>query len=140
MKSRLFLLTILALMTALLAFSVKLKVSNKQVLVSAMAKGDNLQIIRCSPDWNSLEEWLEENDIPPIPGAGIYKWNITTGNDSAQFYFNQGINMYYSFHIIESMASFKKAARFDPSSAILYWAQALAYGPNINDVGYAASP
>ncbi len=79
-------------------------------------------------------------DIPPIPGAGNHKWKISTTNDSAQFYFNQGINMYYSFHIIEAMASFKKAVKFDPGCAMLYWAQALAYGPNINDLGYAASP
>ncbi len=97
-------------------------------------------IIRCSPDWQALSEWIEESDIPPIPGAGSYSWTISTHNDSAQFYFNQGLNMYYSFHIIECMASFKKAARFDPACAILYWAQALAYGPNINDLGYAASP
>src|SRR5678816_4136645 len=96
-------------------------------------------IIRCGPDWDKLKDWLEELDIPPIPGAGNYKWKISTKNDSAQFYFNQGINMYYSFHIIEAMASFKKAAKFDPSSAMLYWAQALTYGPNINDFGYAAS-
>ena len=98
------------------------------------------KIVRCSPDWNELKDQLEESDIPPIPGAGIYKWKNSTKNDSAQFYFNQGINMYYSFHIIEAMASFKKAARFDENSAILYWAQALGYGPNINDYGYRASP
>jgi tetratricopeptide (TPR) repeat protein len=97
-------------------------------------------IIRCSPDWGELKAWMEETDIPPVPGAGSYKWKITTNNDSAQFYFNQGINMYYSFHIIEAMASFKKASRFDPSSAMTWWAQALSYGPNINDLGYAASP
>ena len=97
-------------------------------------------IIRCSPDWEALDEWLEETDIPPMPGAGNYKWKIKTKNDSAQFYFNQGINMYYGFHIIEAMASFKKAAKFDPDCAMIYWAQALAYGPNINDLGYAASP
>jgi hypothetical protein len=97
-------------------------------------------IVRCSPDWNELKDWIEEVDIPPIPGAGIYKWKISTTNDSAQFYFNQGINMYYSFHIIEAMASFKKAAKFDPGCAMLYWAQALGYGPNINDFGYRASP
>jgi tetratricopeptide (TPR) repeat protein len=96
--------------------------------------------ISCSPDWNELKEWLEEVDIPPVPGAGIYEWKISTTSDSAQFYFNQGINMYYSFHIIEAMASFKKAARFDPNCAMLYWAQALGYGPNINDFGYRASP
>jgi len=96
-------------------------------------------VIRCSPDWNIVNEWIEESDIPPIPGSGTHHWEIDTQNDSAQFYFDQGINMYYSFHIIESMASFKKAARFDPNSAMLQWAQALAYGPNINDAGYTAS-
>jgi hypothetical protein len=48
--------------------------------------------------------------------------------------------MYYAFHIIESMASFKKAALFDNNCAMIYWAQALAYGPNINDFEYAATP
>ncbi len=98
-----------------------------------------MNIIRCGPDWTNLNSWLEETSIPPIPGAGIYKWKISTKSDSAQFYFNQGINMYYSFHIIEAMASFKKAAKFDESCAMLYWAQALTYGPNINDFGYTAS-
>jgi hypothetical protein len=48
--------------------------------------------------------------------------------------------MYYGFHIIEALASFKKASRFDPKNAMVWWAQALANGPNINDVGYSASP
>lgn len=100
----------------------------------------NKNAVRCSPDWDELRDWLEESDIPPMPGAGVYHWKVSTRNDSAQFYFNQGINMYYGFHIIEAMASFKKAARFDPDCALLYWAQALAYGPNINDYGYIASP
>jgi tetratricopeptide (TPR) repeat protein len=100
----------------------------------------NKTIIRCGTDWNALKGWLEETDIPPIPGAGIYKWKISTKSDSAQFYFNQGINMYYGFHIIEAMASFKKAERFDDSCAMIFWAQALTYGPNINDYGYRASP
>jgi hypothetical protein len=95
---------------------------------------------RCSPDWNTLAAVLDAMDIPPMPDAGIYKWKINTSSDSAQFYFNQGINMYYGFHIIEALASFKKAARLDPENPMIWWAQALAYGPNINDVGYAASP
>src|SRR4029077_10741786 len=82
-------------------------------------------IISCGPDWDKLKDWLEVTDIPPIPGAGIYKWKISTKSDSAQFYFNQGINMYYSFHIIEAMASFKKAEKFDENSPMLLWAQAL---------------
>jgi len=97
-------------------------------------------IISCSPDWNEIKAWIEEVDIPPMPGSGELKWAISTTNDSAQFYFNQGINTYYGFHIIEAKASFKKAARFDSTSAMIWWAHALAEGPNINDVGYAALP
>jgi tetratricopeptide (TPR) repeat protein len=123
----------------LLAFG-HIELKKEKTTAFARVKYRSEDLIRCSPDWNVLNEWIEENEIPPIPGAGNYKWKITTGNDSAQFYFNQGINMYYSFHIIEAMASFKKAARFDSSCAMIEWAQALTYGPNINDIGYAASP
>jgi tetratricopeptide (TPR) repeat protein len=139
MKSKLFLLAALAFITALLAFTFKERnEKNKPLFRNPI--DFRKSVVKCGPDWESLKEWLEETDIPPIPGAGSYQWKITTANDSAQFYFNQGINMYYSFHIIESMASFKKAARLDPNAAMLQWAQALTYGPNINDLGYAASP
>lgn len=139
MKPKLLLLAALAFITALLAFRFKERIDNGKS-TSRFRAFFNKPILRCTPDWQALKEWLEETDIPPIPGAGSWQWKISTNNDSAQFYFNQGINMYYSFHIIESMASFKKAAKFDPASAMLQWAQALAYGPNINDLGYAASP
>lgn len=135
-----FLLTVTAFAVALLlAFTNVNRNTDKQISFSAK-KVNPRTIIRCSPDWAAMQEWLDASDIPPIPGAGNYKWTISTGNDSAQFYFNQGINMYYGFHIIEAMASFKKAARFDPKSAMIYWAEALTYGPNINDFGYIASP
>lgn len=96
--------------------------------------------VGCSPDWNQLNQWIEEVDIPPLPGSGNWKWPIKTDHDSARFYFNQGINTYYGFHIIEAKASFRKALRFDSTSAMIHWAIALAEGPNINDVVYAASP
>ena len=137
MKSRLLLLAVLSFITALLAFRLKEITAHSPEQNKAIHKK---AIIRCGPDWEALKEWMEGSDIPPIPGAGIYKWKISTTNDSAQFYFNQGINMYYSFHIIEAMASFTKAERFDPKCAMIYWAEALTYGPNINDFGYRASP
>jgi len=139
MKILLFVLAALIAAIALFAFrfdsNQKLNFTSKDLI-----EFKKKNIIRCSPDWNELKEWLEEADIPPVPGAGIYKWKISTRNDSSQFYFNQGINMYYSFHIIEAMASFKKAEKFDKYSPMLLWAQALTYGPNINDFGYTASP
>lgn len=88
----------------------------------------------------SAEE-LEDpaNSIPLLGGWGNYIMPVTVENDSARIYFEQGINMYYGFHIIESLASFDKAVKFDSSFAMGYWGKALAYGPNINDYGYAAS-
>ncbi|MEO6819075.1 MAG: hypothetical protein ABI266_07010, partial [Ginsengibacter sp.] len=100
----------------------------------------NQFIIYCSPDWNELNADSLANHIGILPGWGTYRWNINTKDDSARFYFNQGINMYYAFHVIEAMASFKKAERFDDKNAMIYWAQALAYGPNINDFEYSATP
>jgi len=138
MKFRLFIT--MALLSLVVLFAFRFHDSQKKATGSFnFTEYKKKNIIRCSPNWEELKYWLDEVDIPPIPGAGIYKWKISTKSDSAQFYFNQGINMYYSFHIIEAMASFKKAAKFDPSCAMLYWAQALAYGPNINDFGYTAA-
>lgn len=96
--------------------------------------------ITCTPDRSTLALILAQNDIPLLPGSGSYVWKINTSNDSAQIYFNQGVNTYFGFHIIESLASFKKAAKFDPENPMVHWAQALAYGPNINDVAYNTSP
>ena len=98
------------------------------------------RVIQCSPDWNLLNADSLADGIGVLTGWGNYRWNINTKSDSARLYFNQGINMYYAFHILESMASFKKAARFDDANAMIWWAQALAYGPNINDYEYAATP
>ncbi|MEO6671654.1 MAG: hypothetical protein ABIN36_19375 [Ferruginibacter sp.] len=105
-------------------------------------KGFNKQLltIGCSPYWNLLNADSLGNSMSPLPGWGNYRWNISSTSDSARFYFNQGINMYYAFHIIESLGSFKKAATFDSTNAMIYWAQALAYGPNINDYAYSAAP
>lgn len=139
MKFRLLFLILLAFGTALMAFRLGNATREKRSVFSSKAINYK-NIIRCTPDWDMIKEFIEEADIPPVPGAGNYKWKISTQSDSAQFYFNQGINMYYSFHIIEAMASFKKAQKFDPTCAMLYWAEALAYGPNINDIGYSASP
>lgn len=97
--------------------------------------------ISCAPDRSDPSILpADPGGMIPLPGWGQYRWPSVSGVDSAQFYFDQGINMYYSFHIVESLASFQKAAHLDPSSAMAHWGIALAYGPNINDVVYNYSP
>ena len=58
--------------------------------------------ISCAPDLSN-PALLPENpaDMVPLPGWGNYAWKIKTSSDSAGYYFSQGINMYYSFHIID---------------------------------------
>jgi len=137
MGYRLLVLTILSFaVAALLAFGLR---ENRVLGGQTRITSNKTYVVKCAPDWNEISRFIAFNDIPPIEGAGNHKWKISTNDDSAQFYFNQGMNMYYSFHIIEAMASFTKAAGFDPESPMLYWAQALTYGPNINDIGYVAS-
>ena len=134
-------ITVLAFFSAwAMSFFPNHKGLNKAGGISDDFENKKLKSISCGPDWETIKKLADEMDIPLIPGSGSHTWKITTKSDSAQEYFNQGINMYYSFHIIEAMASFIKAAKFDPDCAMLYWAQALAYGPNINDLGYIASP
>ncbi len=88
--------------------------------------------IRCSPAYIPSAD----DDIPMLSGWGNYNWSVSSSSDSARIYFNQGINMYYAFHIIEARASFDKAVKFDPNCAMAWWGKALAFGPNINDFGY----
>lgn len=94
--------------------------------------------IGCSPALSQLN--IEENPVSLLKGWGNYRMKVTVTNDSANIYFQQGINLYYSFHIIEALASFEKAIYFDNDFAMGWWGKALALGPNINDMGYAASP
>lgn len=96
--------------------------------------------VGCSPDLSSFNFDDSANIIPLLNGWGKYRMPVTVINDSANIFFQQGINMYYGFHVIESLASFEKAVKFDSNFAMGYWGKALALGPNINDLGYVASP
>src|ERR1700760_2970509 len=87
----------------------------------------------CAPGYTeNLQADGDGKYITVLPGWGHYYYSISTKNDSTQFYFNQGLSMYYSYHWQEANASFKEAARFDTGSAISYWGQALALGPGYN--------
>lgn len=109
-------------------------ISKTELLIAEKKKA----VISCSPNLSLLN--LDDNPIPLLKGWGNYRMKVTVRNDSADIYFQQGINMYYSFHIIEALASFDKAVKFDEKFAMGWWGKALAYGPNINDLGYSASP
>jgi tetratricopeptide (TPR) repeat protein len=90
-------------------------------------------ISSCSPySWERIERDKNGKFIGALPGWGHYSYHISTTNDSSQFYFNQGLNMYYGYHMKEALASFQESARFDSGSSMAYWGQALSMGPYYN--------
>lgn len=95
-----------------------------------------LNAIACAPDMDEFQTDSTGKFIRLMPGWGNHSYTISTQSDSAQIYFNQGLTMYYSYHSREAVASFREAARFDKTNAMLYWAQALAMGPSFN-FGYS---
>lgn len=125
------LITAIAAFFTAAAFRSVLNSGNTEQVVQLIAEKKKFSI-RCSPSYIPSAD----DDIPLLTGWGDYSWKVTTSSDSAQIFFNQGINMYYAFHIIESRASFAKAIKFDPNCAMAWWGKALAFGPNINDFEY----
>jgi hypothetical protein len=99
-----------------------------------------LSIIECSPSDAGPVKEANGRFIPALSGWGSHAYIISTKQDSAQFFFNQGINLYYSYHLRESQASFMEAARFDSSCAMVYWGEALAMGPYFNSYTYKMKP
>jgi hypothetical protein len=99
------------------------------------------KMISCAPGpGEEMIITINNKFMVPLPGWGNYGYAISTTADSAQFYFNQGLNMYYSYHKREAIASFKEAARLDSSCAMTYWAQALAMGPAYNSAYFYVMP
>ena len=91
------------------------------------------QIMDCTPA--GLSETgigADGKFIRPLPGWGHHSYLITTKKDSTQYYFNQGLTMYFSYQFGEARASFKEAARFDPDCPMAYWGEALSMGPPYN--------
>jgi tetratricopeptide (TPR) repeat protein len=67
-------------------------------------------------------------------GFGNYERTISTERESAQQWFNQGMQLMYGFNHDEAIRSFEQAAAADPSSPMPWWGIAYCNGININDM------
>jgi tetratricopeptide (TPR) repeat protein len=65
-------------------------------------------------------------------GLGDTHWPVSTKNQEAQQFFDQGMRYLYGFNHEAAVASFQRAAELDPKLAMAYWGTAYALGPNIN--------
>ncbi len=76
-----------------------------------------------------------EDPIDYIPSAlGSYEWKVSTGNEQAQEYFKQGMQLRYAFNVDEAARSMAEARRLDPECALCYWGEAFALGSFLNGV------
>jgi tetratricopeptide (TPR) repeat protein len=73
-----------------------------------------------------------ETEPPLWPGLGSITYKITTGNERAQAYFDQGLRLAYAFNHGEAQRAFRMAQKLDPDCAMCFWGEALVLGPNIN--------
>src|SRR5246127_396548 len=73
-----------------------------------------------------------ETEPPLWSGLGSITYKITTANEQAQAYFDQGLRLAYAFNHGEAQRAFRKAQKLDPDCAMCFWGEALVLGPNIN--------
>lgn len=76
------------------------------------------------------ESFSEPMGLSPV--LGPYSRPIRTDNPEAQAYFDQGIQLLYSFTPQDAARSFREAAQRDPNCALCYWGEAWAWGPYLN--------
>ncbi len=63
---------------------------------------------------------------------GDFERPISSNNEMAQKYFNQGFQMMYAFTKEDGARAFREAWKNDPNCAICYWGEAWAWGSYLN--------
>src|ERR671918_2935967 len=73
-----------------------------------------------------------ESEPPLWNNLGTLSYRITTANELAQKYFDQGLRLTYAFNHGEAQRAFRMAQKLDPECAMCFWGEAMVLGPNIN--------
>lgn len=127
-KTLLILFSIITVGTAY--FTYKLKVKRTIITTPKLA----VNFVKCTPAKFLLENVDTTKQISPLfNNLGNLHFLISTKSERAQAFFDQGLKLSYAFNHAEGHRSFMEASRLDPNSAMSYWGQAFALGPNIND-------
>lgn len=87
----------------------------------------------CSPRGLAVDALAEiQGELPLFEGLGNYSFPITTENELAQRYFEQGFKLTVGFNHAEAVRSFRYAIKQDENCAMCHWGLAYALGPNYN--------
>jgi tetratricopeptide (TPR) repeat protein len=79
---------------------------------------------------------LPESFSEPMPlfetALGDHHHAISSDNEQAQAWFDQGFRLMYAFGKEDAVRSFREAWKHDPDCAICYWGEAWAWGSYLN--------
>ncbi len=65
-------------------------------------------------------------------GLGPYSWRVTTRSREAQAFYDQGVQLLFSFTPEDAARSFREAQKRDSTCAMCYLGEAWAWGPYLN--------
>jgi tetratricopeptide (TPR) repeat protein len=63
---------------------------------------------------------------------GPYSFKISSDNEEAQRFFDQGMQLMFAFAKVDAVRSFRESWKRDPDCAICYWGEAWAWGSYLN--------
>jgi tetratricopeptide (TPR) repeat protein len=87
----------------------------------------------CGLAMGQHEMHAKPKPVTLMQGLGDLHHPVSTTNQQAQQFFDQGLRLIYAFNHDEAAHSFQHAAELDPKLAMAYWGVAEAVGPNYND-------
>jgi tetratricopeptide (TPR) repeat protein len=110
------------------------------LLATALTVGLDVGIVCAQqPDSVTLPPVFRE----PMPlyevGLGKLSWPISTRSKQAQAYFDQGLQLLYSFTPEDAARSFREAQKLDPACAMCFFGEAWAWGPYLNGAMLASN-
>lgn len=79
--------------------------------------------------YDETEAGAPQLRMQPVPGIA---YKVTTSSEKAQSLFDAGVAHMWNFNHGEAINAFKAAQAEDPDCAMCFWAEAFAWGPNIN--------
>lgn len=124
----------LAILALTVLLVIHLATDESRSVVNQNKQKASFGFIPCTPTTYLLDIVDSTQQIAPLfENLGDLSYPITTNNEKAQTFFNQGLRLTYAFNHAEAHRSFMEASRLDPTSAMTFWGQAYTLGPNIND-------
>ncbi|MCF6130155.1 hypothetical protein L1S35_10750 [Flavobacterium sp. AS60] len=116
----------LLVLVSLLFYSCKHE--NKQEVKAVIGKSK----YGCAPETTDAKWFETDKKAPLFKGMDVVDFPISTKNEEAQKYFNQGLAFAFGFNHAEAARSFYYATKLDSKSAMSFWGYAYVLGPNYN--------